>query len=494
MSCCSTQLQTDAVRPALCDTQGVRQIEEELNAFTFCGVPVGSVVASLLHDEIWRGTGDWSVRGEILNRGRFLYHWLGAGASRRAPDAREGLCEGRVLVTCSGASRRLLDLVEPMARRLGGGACAVLCADEATRAAWPDEYERFTWDELAGPYDGAAWRRAFAPLWRTLGPALRQGVRRWRLPARAVPRFAAAVVLGTQRVARAQALLRRVRVKAVLADHDRFFLWAPLILSARACGVPTFSLMHGTFGERCAGYYPVLADVLFCWGALQRDMLTAAGAAGEGLVVAGCPRLTRELPLTAEAARAKLGLEPSRPVATLATAPYKLPLRLKLAEAFGAAMARLGGAWTGVVRLHSSERLEAYAQVQSRYPALRFLANAEASLDDMLAATDVAVVHSSGFGSDALVKSRLTVILDVIELPLGHGRELLEHAGCPRAASASELAALLTRLASDTAERARLREAAERYVLRFCAYYGEEAATRIASRVTQSKSKESSCF
>jgi hypothetical protein len=457
-------------------------MEEELNGFMFRGVPVGSVVASLLHDEIWRGTGDWSAVGAWKNRLRFAYHLYRPVLSRKTRGADLSRCRGRVLLTCSGTSRRLIDLVMPVARQLGAERCIVLCSSGETAAQVPAELKTLVWGQLPGGYDGHAWHREFIGLWRRLRPALKQGVSRWGLPGRALHRFAVATILGTQRVALAQALLSRAHAAAVLSDHDRFFLWAPLVLSARASGLPTFTLMHGTFGEKCAGYYPVLADTLFCWGSLQRDMLTAAGASGRRLIVAGCPRLTRELPLDGAAAKRKLGLNPSRLVATLATAPYHLPLRLRLVEAFGDAMSDLGD-WTGVVRLHSSETLAAYEAARSRYPSLRFMPNDESSLDDMLAATDVAVVHSSGFGSDALVKGRLTVILDAIDLPLGHGQELLDFAACPRARSADELKLVLARLASDTAERERLRSSAEDYVGRFCAYFGEDSARRIAEHV-----------
>jgi len=460
----------------------VRRIEEELSAYTFRSVPVGALIGNLLHDELWRGVGDWSLRGELKNRARFAYHLAKSAWLQKPKAGVEGLCTGRVLLTCSGASARLLDLVEPVARHLGLERCALLCADADTAEHWSGAYTRFTWDGLAGGYDASAWRKEFLSLWRTLRPALKNGVRRWGLPSRALHRFAVAALLGTQRVARAQALLARTRAAAVVADHDRFFLWAPLVLSARVMGLPTFALMHGTFGANCAGYYPVLAETMFCWGELQREMLGAAGADLGRVVVAGCPRLTRELALAPGEARRKLGLDPDRPVVTLATAPYRLPLRQRLAEVFGAAVEALGN-WTGVVRLHASERLETYAEVRSRFPGLHFIAKAAASLDDTLAATDVTVVHSSGLGSDALVKGRLTVILDAIDLPLGHGQELLEFAGCPLVRSAEELKLELVRLASDMAERERLHQLAEGYVRRFCAYFGEDAARRIAERV-----------
>ena len=95
--------------------------------------------------------------------------------------------------------------------------------------------------------------------------------------------------------------------------------------------------------------------------------------------------------------------------------------------------------------------------------------NSELSLDESLAATDVVVVQSSGLGSDALVKRRLAVVVEIPDAPLGHGKDLIEQAGCPRAASAEELAAALRRLLFDEEARRCHFAAAERYVEDFCA-------------------------
>jgi len=466
----------------LCDTAAVRRIEEELSVYTFRSVPVGAVIGNLLHDELWRGVGDWSMLGAFKNRARFAYHLLKPAWHPKRKAGAGSVCAGRILLTCSGASARLIELVEPVARHLGAERCCLLCADHGTSVRWAGEYASCTWDALTTGYDLSSWRKDFLDLWRKLWPVLQENVRRWGLPPRARHRFAVYILLATQRVVRAQVLLARTGARAVVADHDRFYLWAPLVLVARTQGVPTFALMHGTFGAACAGYYPILADTLFCWGELQREMLAAVGAARERVVVAGCPRLTRGLPLTPVEARHKMGLDPKRPVVMLATAPYRLPLRRRLVEVFGEALEGIGE-WTGVVRLHSSERLEAYEELRARFPAIRFIANDEAALDVALAATDVVVVHSSGFGSDALVKSRLTVVLDVIDLPLGHGQELIDYAGCPRARSAAELKKVLVKLLYDEAERKRLGEAAEQYVARFCEYFGDDSAARIVEHV-----------
>ena len=97
-----------------------------------------------------------------------------------------------------------------------------------------------------------------------------------------------------------------------------------------------------------------------------------------------------------------------------------------------------------------------------------FLDNSQFSLDESLAAAGVVVVQSSGLGSDALVKRRLAVVVEIPGAPLGHGKDLVEQAGCPRVASVAELAAALRCLLFDEAARPGQFAAAERFVEDFC--------------------------
>jgi hypothetical protein len=104
-------------------------------------------------------------------------------------------------------------------------------------------------------------------------------------------------------------------------------------------------------------------------------------------------------------------------------------------------------------------------------------------LDEALAATDIVVVCASGFGSDALVKPKPVVVLSPDQRPTGHDLDLVELAGCPHAHDSDELAAVLGRMARDPASRAEREIAAEHFVTRFCAAFGNESADITAAAV-----------
>ena len=207
-------------------------------------------------------------------------------------------------------------------------------------------------------------------------------------------------------------LLQLLRPAAVLTEYDRNVRWSCLVLAARTLAIPTFSLQHGVLGDRAFGYVPLLADKIFCWGDTSREIVERAGVPPEQILIGGCPRLDRRLSASADQGRAKLGLDPDKPVVMLATAPYLMSDRVKLVEMFAACMERLSIA-SGIVRLHPSEKLEDYRDLAAGHGGIRFFDNCAATLDESLAAADLVVIHSSGFGSDALVKRRLAVVADL---------------------------------------------------------------------------------
>jgi hypothetical protein len=238
--------------------------------------------------------------------------------------------------------------------------------------------------------------------------------------------------------------------------------------------------------DRAAGFVPVLADKVFCWGEIDREKFLAAGTDPARLLIAGCARMRRGLAADRCAARAKAGLPADKPLVLLATAPYSIAERQSLAGIFCEGIGRVPGA-IGAVRLHPTEDLEAYATVMARYPMVRFLTNSVLTVDEAVAAANAVVVHCSGFGSDALTKGCPVIVLDVLDQPLGHGVELIRYADCAGPRNAEQLAAAVRSLLFDAEARKKAIHAAERFTQLFCAAFGDDAASNIARTVLAAK-------
>jgi hypothetical protein len=439
----------------------------------FRGVPLGSALAGVLGLEVF-SEGDWSLRAEVRNRAAFFYHRL---FPLHGPKTDLDFCRGRILVTWLGPAERLRALVFPVVEHLGHDRSVLLCRLPDMLGSLPPGVRGASANQALF-YDVRQWRHDYREVWQGLRPRLRGLVRQFHFPAGVYHRLAMAIVVVTQWIAGFQEFLRRASPAAILTEHDRNAAWASLILTAKTLAIPTYTLVHGTLGEKCRNFYPLLADKVFCWGQFDRDKFVAAGLDPSRAVIGGCPRLTRALPLSPQEARRRLGFAPERPLVMLGTALYR-HFRLQLAETFCRAV-RDQDKFSALVRLHPSETLDTYTGLIARYPGVRFTSSQDYPLDEVLAAADVVVVHSSGLGSDALVKRRLAVVLDAIDVPLSHGQDLVDAAGCPKAGSAGELADVLARLLFDEQERAKCRQAAEQFVGTFCAAFGEDAAERIA--------------
>jgi hypothetical protein len=418
----------------------------------------------------------------------FLVNPIRAWKFRRRPYGkrrRDGLPAGRVLVTWSSAKFHNSQLIKPIVDQLGYENCLVLAAKPNVAASLPEGLESIVWEDALG-CDEKRWRGEFDAVWPALSRQLRRACRAHRLPRAVSADLSLSLMLASQYVAGCEDFLATSRPAAVLVDYDRNRLWSALVLAARRMRIPTHTLVHGVLGEEGIGYVPVVADKVFCWGEIDRRKFLAAGTESARVVVAGCPRLRRGLTADRRQARLKASVAIEKPVALLATAPYAMEERLRLAGVFCAGMERVSGA-VGAVRLHPMEDIKSYASLIAKHPSIHFLTNAQLSVDEAIAAADAVVVHSSGFGSDALTKGCPVIVLDVLEQPLGHGAELIRYAECPGPQGEEAFATAIRSLLFDPVVRDKAVRAARNYTELFCAAFGDDAARNIAQALLEAR-------
>jgi hypothetical protein len=345
----------------------------------------------------------------------------------------------------------------------------------------PEGAERLAWEQ-ALLFGSSAWRAEYRRCWPQWKRSLRTLCREHDLPQGAYERLSLYLLTASQQVAGFLEFLARCRPAAVLTEHDRNDAWSCLVLAARKLGIPTFTLVHGLTDEKGTGYIPFLADKAFCWGEIDRDRFLGLGEPPEKLLVAGCPRLNRDLSATPAEGRRKLGLPPDKPVVMLGSGIIGTGEHLKMARLFCEAATK-SNRFSAVVRLHPVEDLGTYSALIAEYPQVVFSPNNAATLDEAMAAADIVVFRVSGLGSDALVKGRLAIVFDVQDFPLGPAAELMRYGGCPRATSPDELVEWAHRLLFDESVRQKHLELADHFVRKFCVAFGRESAHRIAGSV-----------
>jgi hypothetical protein len=470
----------------------VRSFDSQLAEPEIEGIPIGSTLTDLLVIEIINGGGKWGLAQRGLDRLRWLRQYYRAtrrseaatplgGPQPGRPGTAAPVKQGRFLVTWRSSTARFDELILPLLEAFSPDCCAVLYQNPNVLARLPSGADAICWAQ-AVPHDRGRWLSAFRRCWPQWRSRLQSLCKSFGLPQGAMERLSLAILVNSQLAVGCLDLLERYQPAAVVTDYDRAGLASSLVLAARSVGIATFSLQHGVLGQDAEGYVPVIADRMFCWGELHRRLMTEAGQDPDRLEIGGCSRLTRELCAEPGVIRGRLKIDPAHRVAMLGTSPVPPAQRRLLAAWFCEAVKQIDGV-SGIVRLHPSENLEFYADVAGKHPHVTFMDNSRMSLDESFAASDLVVVQGSGLGSDALVKRRLVVVVEIPGAPLEHGKDLIEHAGCPQVGSAQDLAAALRRLLFDEDARRCHFAAAERYVENFCACFGAESARRIADAV-----------
>jgi SAM-dependent methyltransferase len=465
------------LRLKLPPVEAIFELEDSLCEPAFMGVPIGRTLNDFVIFNLHREGLPLTPNSGALYWARYHYRMRRGFPSSPIP---RGVPEGQILVTCLSQSPRMADLVLPVVQRLGPERCVIVGNP-------PQKDERLDCGVTLVPWGCATsplnlrWIREYrkcAPVWHARA---REWVGRMGLPWALLPTLRFELLWRSFQVAGSMALLDRLRPRAVVAEADRNAYTSCLVLSAKALGILTMTMVHGVINPPY-GYTPLLADVAFCWGEQQRELMVQMGTEPERLVVTGCQRLRRGFALSRESALSRIGLPTDLPVVMLASSPISVRDRRRFARAFCQALGSHREILS-LVRLHPSEQADFYRAERAEFPSVRFLESGSWPVEEALAATDVVVCQNSGLGNDALVADRLTVVLDVGDETLKNGKELVEKAGCPLAHSPEELVVAIERIFSDGEFRRSLEESRDRFVGRFCAAFGDEAADRIAAEV-----------
>lgn len=466
-----------SLSPAKIPEDVVFELERALAWPLFMGASLGPTLNDLFIISFLNGLGGWSRGAAVTDLGRTLASLVPHRPADAPPPPEMG---GRVWLTTISGRANLRGLVEPLVRQGDPRRIALIGSPSALTMELPPGVPFYDWDQV-GPRPSIAWAQEFMPRWPIWQARLALVLARYRISALVVPRLYHWLVTQSQRVRAYIQLLSAARPAAVLTEFDRNKHAACLVAACHALGIPTYTMVHGMINYRY-GFLPLHADQVLCWGQEHADHFIAHGVHRSRIDVVGAQHLTRQLACRESDARLALGLDAQQPVALLATTPIAHASQQRLAEVFCQACAEVGE-MQALVRLHPSEQLAMYDDQIRRYPAVRFVLNQAISEDQALAASSVVVCHNTTFAINALLKRRPVVIADVIPQPLLGVQKLIDRAGCPRADSATGLAAVLERIAVEDSYQLELVDAADRYISRLCASFGEESARSIIRAV-----------
>ena len=456
------------------------EIELALSRDEFEGIPLGPALTDRLSSSILRSSVDTSIQGRIREWVALAVHsFLPVGASHGGRGDGPGLEKGGILVALisnRGYHRRWVPKVVTCLRP---ETCRVLTDDERLRELLPQETWASKWSHMP-PVDMKRWRGMFRKVsarWDAVIRDLRD------IPRPVGTALKHALLAASQRVVQYRAFLERMGPEAILVEYDRNTRGAALVLAARGMGIPTYTMIHGVINGPF-GYTPIVADFVLCWGEIQRRQLIEFGTAEHRVRVVGFERIEETPGVEGIVVRRKLGIPRDSTVVVLATNPIDETNARRLVEIFCKGVSRLEGV-EGMVRLHPSETLGDYRWAMESWPHVRFTFNDLLSPEEMFASVDLVVVHSSGFGVEALAHGVPCVILDVLSSPLGFGRVLLESARIPGFRDSGSFRSFLVAFRNRGELRRELQENAVRFSGDMFAARGERACRNIGAAVLE---------
>ena len=457
------------------------ELERILSKPEFLGVPIGSTMGDLYVIELFQGK--WKANVIKSIKGRLLYYLhLNIPISELRSKEYNYNIKGsdKFLLTYQRLDIRFTGIVLPMIEALGADNCIVIGQDKDILKKLPPQVEFLTWRDTSTML-APEWKREIRNVIEFWHKSLKSFTEKYKLSSALIPKILHLMVAQSQRVKAYGRMLEDMKPRAVITEYDRNTRSSCLILSAKKLNIPTMTQIHGVVNPPY-GYVPILADVAYCWGDIQRQQLEAMGAEAKQLKITGCIRLNRELRADPREAKKKVGLDPDRGVIVYASNPIRKNHKLKVAEDFCSSMTGKSDL-SAVMRLHPVENRRDYQSIMERYPDILFLNNEEWSVDESLSAADIVVVRDSGFGVDALIKRKPVIVLNTLDISFGNGRELVEKAGCPFVKDIDSLYSEIKKIQTDDLYRKIILEKINNFVKLYCYAFGEDAAINAAEDI-----------
>jgi hypothetical protein len=461
--------------PISLSPQVLQEIEEALNIPLFFGIPVGAILNDTLISALYVSHRDWSWRARMKNLLRYFYQRFHQPAYSSKDFSQYA---GRIVFTWLFDRTDLKAFVSPLLENYGSDASVVVVPYASMQAKLPVKTESVAWSEFP-KIDMREWRREFdrcVPVWRH---HLYKVMERHSIPCYVAEYLLCRLQIQTKRILASSKFLDMARPKVIVTEYDRSGMSSCLLLSAKQKGIPAVTMIHGTLEPYPAyGFFPTLASYICCWGVRHKHHLLDYGVNEKQLVVTGSQATSKTLGVSSDVARLKVGVPVEKPVVLFSSTAIKPEYKMKNALVFCDAMSQMTDV-TSLVRIHPAENIVEYQELIDKFPKIIFLSNDTMSRDESIAAADIIVSHESSYGVDAILKGKLVLVLDVLDVKLKIGLELIKDAGCPRIKNSSELRLAIHRLLTDEKYRKKLHATAKIYARESCDCFGHDAVKNV---------------
>lgn len=289
------------------------------------------------------------------------------------------------------------------------------------------------------------------------------------------------------RVAKIHTILQAKRPKLMLFSYDRDPLCGLVAATAKAMGIRSAVIVHGSTFHLPTGFVPVLCDDLLCWGDLQREMFSYYGSTAESIVLTGFPKFRDVSSMNRVSLLQKFNFSEADKVFLLATSPLKgeKDSELKVIESFLAAFSDVNPVLRPVIKLHPTRYDYLLPKIKAAHPEAFILPN-DITTDNSLLLADVVVNLTSTFGIEALAANRPVLVFNPTQnAEEGIGGLLKTHASSRYALTSGELNVILHETDNQTFEKVFNKTENLNYFKKICSFTDVESVRQIVAYINR---------
>ena len=208
------------------------------------------------------------------------------------------------------------------------------------------------------------------------------------------------------------AFFQRNKIKLLLGDYDRGNASAPIFVAAKKYKTPSVVIQHGVINPPY-GYTPLIADIVFVWGKMQKKQYLELGVTDERIVITGTPIVSKIATIN------KVKLNTKKNI-VLAVNPIKKEYIKQQIDTFSQLAQKDN--YNLYIKVHPSQNVSTVKKMLDN-EFIKILSK-DIKFSDFVNMCDVLVTHNSGLANECILNEIPVIILDNLPISAGNGVEL----------------------------------------------------------------------
>jgi len=217
------------------------------------------------------------------------------------------------------------------------------------------------------------------------------------------------------------------KVKTLIGDYDRGNASVPLFLVSNKYNIRSLVIQHGVINPPY-GYTPLIADIVFVWGTMQKRQFLELGVVENRISITGTPIVSKIKKNTTEKQKIKKNI-------VLAVNPIKTEYIKQQIDAFG--QLSLENEYNLYIKIHPSQTSKNIEKLVDNKSITILPKNIE--FPNFVQMCDVLVTHNSGLANECILNDVPVIILNNLPIVAGNGLELHKYCNVPLVHNAEEL-------------------------------------------------------